>query len=88
MMRRQRGGAGRQGVALFDTFYRSGALVFGGGHVALHCSKLRLSPRLGDERSISSGLRVAQAVPGPLHIRRSPVRQRSFRALLAPASAT
>ena len=24
-----------QGIALFDAFYRSGALVFGGGHVVL-----------------------------------------------------
>jgi chromate transporter len=24
-----------QGVALFEAFYRSGALVFGGGHVVL-----------------------------------------------------
>ncbi|MGC5204376.1 chromate transporter, partial [Klebsiella pneumoniae] len=26
---------GSAGVALFDAFYRSGALVFGGGHVVL-----------------------------------------------------
>jgi chromate transporter len=25
----------QQGIALFDAFYRSGALVFGGGHVVL-----------------------------------------------------
>jgi chromate transporter len=29
------GGAGHQGIALFAAFYRSGALVFGGGHVVL-----------------------------------------------------
>jgi chromate transporter len=32
-----------QGVALFEAFYRSGALVFGGGHVVLpYCARRQL----------------------------------------------
>src|SRR5262249_29353477 len=56
-----------QGVALFEAFYRSGALVFGGGHVVL--------PLLRDETVADgwvsddvflAGYGAAQAVPGPL----------------------
>jgi chromate transporter len=54
-------------VALFDAFYRSGALVFGGGHVVL--------PLLRDafvahgwvsDNTFLAGYGAAQAVPGPL----------------------
>jgi chromate transporter len=44
-------------VALFDAFYRAGALVFGGGHVVL--------PLLRDGRFLA-GYGAAQALPGPL----------------------
>jgi chromate transporter len=55
------------GAVLFDAFYRSGALVFGGGHVVL--------PLLRDsfvasgwvsEETFFAGYGAAQAVPGPL----------------------
>ena len=42
-----------QGIALFEAFYRSGALVFGGGHVVLPCDAgqtwraAKLGPDLG-----------------------------------------
>ena len=54
-------------AALFDSFYRSGALVFGGGHVVLpllHAEVVR-SGWVTDERFLA-GYGAAQAVPGPL----------------------
>ena len=54
-------------VAVFDAFYRSGALVFGGGHVVLPLlrdavvSKGWVSPDV-----FLAGYGAAQAVPGPL----------------------
>ncbi len=55
------------GVALFDAFYRSGALVFGGGHVVLPLLREAfVSPGwLGDDAFLA-GYGAAQAVPGPL----------------------
>ena len=54
-------------VALFDSFYRSGALVFGGGHVVLPLLELELVPAglIGNE-SFLAGYGATQAVPGPL----------------------
>jgi chromate transporter len=56
-----------QGVALFDAFYRSGALVFGGGHVVL---PLLQSATVGSGWTTPdvflAGYGAAQAVPGPL----------------------
>lgn len=52
---------------LFDAFYRSGALVFGGGHVVLPL--LQHQSAIVDSVSASdflSGYGAAQAVPGPL----------------------
>ena len=55
------------GVALFDAFYRSGALVFGGGHVVLPLlSKAFVTPGCVSEDAFLAGYGAAQAVPGPL----------------------
>lgn len=56
-----------QEIALFDAFYRAGALVFGGGHVALPL----LQESVVDAGWVSrddfmAGYGAAQAVPGPL----------------------
>ena len=56
-----------QGVALFDAFYRAGALVFGGGHVVLPLLQAEVVPPgwvRGD--AFLAGYGAAQAVPGPL----------------------
>jgi chromate transporter len=56
-----------QPIALFDAFYRSGALVFGGGHVVLpllDASVVR--PGWVTESQFLAGYGAAQAVPGPL----------------------
>jgi chromate transporter len=56
-----------QGIALFDAFYRSGALVFGGGHVVLPLlSDAFVTPGWVSQESFLAGYGVAQAVPGPL----------------------
>jgi chromate transporter len=58
---------GGQPVALFDAFYRSGALVFGGGHVVLpllHTSVV--DPGWVSNDAFVAGYGAAQAVPGPL----------------------
>lgn len=54
-------------VALFDGFYRSGALVFGGGHVVLPLLQAEVVPKgwLTADQFLA-GYGVAQAVPGPL----------------------
>lgn len=54
-------------VALVDSFYRSGALVFGGGHVVLPLLQQATVPFgwLGND-SFLAGYGAAQAVPGPL----------------------
>lgn len=54
-------------LALFDAFYRSGALVFGGGHVVLPLLDEALveSGWVGREAFLA-GYGAAQAVPGPL----------------------
>lgn len=58
---------GLRGVALFDIFYRSGALVFGGGHVVLPLLRdaLVMPGRIGDDTFLA-GYGAAQALPGPL----------------------
>jgi chromate transporter len=56
-----------QGIELFDAFYRSGALVFGGGHVVLPLlSKAFVTPGWVSQDSFLAGYGAAQAVPGPL----------------------
>jgi chromate transporter len=58
---------GRQGVALFDAFYRSGALVFGGGHVVLPLLQAQVvTPGWVTNEAFLAGYGLAQAVPGPL----------------------
>lgn len=54
-------------VTIFDSFYRSGALVFGGGHVVLPLLELEVVPtNLITEADFLAGYGAAQAVPGPL----------------------
>jgi len=59
--------AGLQGLALFDAFYRSGALVFGGGHVVLPLLQAQVvAPGWVTNEAFLAGYGLAQAVPGPL----------------------
>jgi chromate transporter len=54
-------------VQLFDAFYRSGALVFGGGHVVLPLlSKAFVATGWVSQDAFLAGYGAAQAVPGPL----------------------
>ncbi len=56
-----------QGVALFNAFYRSGALVFGGGHVVLPLLReVTVTPGWVSDDVFLAGYGAAQAVPGPL----------------------
>ena len=55
------------GAALFAAFYRSGALVFGGGHVVLPLLRdAVVTPGWVPDASFLAGYGAAQAVPGPL----------------------
>ncbi|TSD84177.1 chromate efflux transporter [Mycobacterium sp. KBS0706] len=56
---------GSQGLALFGAFYRSGALVFGGGHVVLPLLQAEVAGWVTNEAFLE-GYGLAQAVPGPL----------------------
>jgi chromate transporter len=59
-------GAG-SAIALFDSFYRSGALVFGGGHVVLPLLREAfVAPGWVGDGTFLAGYAAAQAVPGPL----------------------
>ncbi|MCS6938636.1 MAG: chromate efflux transporter [Roseiflexus sp.] len=54
-------------IQIFDSFYRAGALVFGGGHVVLpllHAGVV--SPGWVSDAQFIAGYGLAQAVPGPL----------------------
>lgn len=54
-------------IAMFDSFYRSGSLVFGGGHVVLPLLEREFIPTGWlDEASFLAGYGATQAVPGPL----------------------
>jgi chromate transporter len=54
-------------LAVFDAFYRSGALVFGGGHVVLPLlQQAVVPPGWIDNDAFLAGYGAAQAVPGPL----------------------
>lgn len=54
-------------VALFDAFYRAGALVFGGGHVVLPLLEAELVPGgWVSADQFLAGYGAAQAMPGPL----------------------
>jgi len=62
-----RGLTASPGVALFDAFYRSGALVFGGGHVVLPLLREAfVTPGWLSDDAFLAGYGAAQAVPGPL----------------------
>jgi chromate transporter len=53
--------------ALFNAFYRSGALVFGGGHVVLPLLRdAVVTPGWVSDNTFLTGYGAAQAVPGPL----------------------
>jgi chromate transporter len=59
-------GAGHA-VAVFEAFYRAGALVFGGGHVVLPLLEASVvSPGWVSHDAFLAGYGAAQAVPGPL----------------------
>lgn len=54
-------------IVLFDGFYRSGALVFGGGHVMLPLLQHQtVTTGLVSSSDFLAGYGAAQAVPGPL----------------------
>jgi chromate transporter len=54
-------------LAMFDSFFRSGALVFGGGHVVLPLLQAEVvPPGWIDQPGFLAGYGAAQAVPGPL----------------------
>jgi chromate transporter len=59
--------SGSHALALFDAFYRSGALVFGGGHVVLPLLQAELvTPGWVSNEAFLAGYGLTQAVPGPL----------------------
>lgn len=54
-------------LAIFDSFYRSGSLVFGGGHVVLPLLEREVVPTgWVSPQDFLAGYGAAQAVPGPL----------------------
>ncbi|HLY80561.1 MAG TPA: chromate efflux transporter [Caulobacteraceae bacterium] len=56
-----------QALALFGAFYRSGALVFGGGHVVLPLlHDAVVAPNWVSDETFLAGYGAAQAMPGPL----------------------
>lgn len=56
-----------QYLAVFDSFYRSGSLVFGGGHVVLPLLEREVVPTgWVSEQDFLAGYGATQAVPGPL----------------------
>jgi chromate transporter len=63
----RRGVINSQGIALFEAFYRSGALVFGGGHVVLPLLREAfVTPGWVSDNAFLAGYGAAQAVPSPL----------------------
>ena len=59
--------SGSQPIAIVESFYRAGALVFGGGHVVLPLlSESVVAPGWVDRDAFLAGYGAAQAVPGPL----------------------
>jgi chromate transporter len=54
-------------LQVFDSFYRSGSLVFGGGHVVLPLLQAETVPTgMVSQDEFIAGYGAAQAVPGPL----------------------
>ena len=61
------GATGSHWVKLIDSFYRSGSLVFGGGHVVLPLLQQQVvPPGWVDNDTFLAAYGAAQAVPGPL----------------------
>ena len=59
--------SGSPAIALLDGFFRSGALVFGGGHVVLPLLQAAVVPTGAvSNADFLAGYGAAQAVPGPL----------------------
>ena len=59
--------AAGQAIAVANAFFRSGALVFGGGHVVLPLLERAVVARgWVDQADFLSGYGAAQAIPGPL----------------------
>lgn len=62
-----RDATGSFNLAVVDAFYRSGSLVFGGGHVVLPLLQAEVvPPGWVDNATFTAGYGAAQAVPGPL----------------------
>jgi chromate transporter len=58
---------GSHTLAVFNAFYRTGALVFGGGHVVLPLLRDAIvKPGWISDNSFLAGYGAAQAIPGPL----------------------
>lgn len=58
---------GSKDIAVFDSFYRSGSLVFGGGHVILPLLRAEVVPNgWVADNTFLAGYGAAQALPGPL----------------------
>jgi chromate transporter len=56
-----------QALRVFDAFYRTGSLVFGGGHVVLPLLRAEVvTPGWASDDAFLAGYGLAQAVPGPL----------------------
>lgn len=56
-----------EALAVFDSFYRAGSLVFGGGHVVLPLLQAEVvTPGWVSPEQFVAGYGAAQAVPGPL----------------------
>jgi chromate transporter len=59
--------SGGETIALVDSFYRAGSLVFGGGHVVLPLLQAEVvPPGWVSNDAFLAGYGAAQAVPGPL----------------------
>ncbi len=62
-----RAGETTQAISVFHAFYRTGAIVFGGGHVVLPLLEDAVVARgWVDQQSFLAGYGAAQALPGPL----------------------
>ena len=59
-------GLGSEQPAFVDAFYRSGALVFGGGHVVLPLLEETAVSGLGKPEGFLAGYGATQAMPGPM----------------------
>lgn len=58
---------GWQSLKLFDSFFRTGSFVFGGGHVVLPLLEAEVvSPGWVSKEMFMAGYGAAQAIPGPL----------------------